>query len=178
MNRRKFIQNSALTTSALAMTSVSGSAMSSTTTSKYDFKLKYAPHLGMFKHNAGDDPIDQLKYMADQGFTAFEDNGMKKREVALQEKMAKTMQQLGIEMGVFVAHTIYWTKPNLASGDKDLRAEFLKEIKESVEVAKRVNAKWMTVVPGHVDMRLKKSYQTENVSESVRQASEILEPHG
>ncbi len=178
MNRRTFIRNSALTTSAIAATGIYSQGMSTSKVVKHDFQLKYAPHLGMFKHSAGDDPIDQLKFMADQGFTAFEDNGMKGRAVTLQKKMAKTMQQLGIEMGVFVAHTIYWTKPNLANGDEALREEFLKEITESVEVAKRVNAKWMTVVPGHVDLRLNKNYQTANVVESLKQAAAILEPHG
>lgn len=142
------------------------------------FQLKYAPHLGMFKHSAGDDPIDQLYFMADQGFTAFEDNGMKGREVALQERMASTMKKRGIQMGVFVAHTIYWNRPNLASGDQSYREEFLKEIKESVEVAKRVNATWMTVVPGHLDLRKNIGYQTSNVVEILKQACAILEPHG
>ena len=35
------------------------------------FNLKYAPHIGMFKHHAGKDPIDQIKFMADQGFRAM-----------------------------------------------------------------------------------------------------------
>ena len=54
-------------------------------------------------------------------------------------------------MGVFVAHKIYWQKPNLASGNLEFREEFLDYIKKSISVAKRVNAKWITVVPGHVD---------------------------
>ena len=144
----------------------------------HTFNLKYAPHLGMFKNKAGDDPIDQLNFMADQGFKAYEDNGMKKRTVDLQEKMASTMANRGMDMGVFVAHEIYWKEPNLASGDKDLREEFLSHIKESVEVAKRVNAKWMTVVPGHVDLRQNMGYQTAHVVESLKRASDILEPHG
>lgn len=145
--------------------------------SPHTFQLAYAPHLGMFKHLAGDDPIDQLNFMADQGFTAFEDNGMKGRELSMQKKMAETMEKRGIRMGVFVAHTIYWQKPNLASGDQKLREEFLQEIRESVAVAKRVNAKWMTVVPGHVDLRQDMDYQTAHVVETLRQASAILEPH-
>ena len=32
----------------------------------------------MFKHSAGEDLIDQLNFMADEGFTAFEDNNLKK----------------------------------------------------------------------------------------------------
>jgi hydroxypyruvate isomerase len=142
------------------------------------FNLNYAPHLGMFKEHAGPDPVDQLNFMADEGFRAFEDNGMKGRPIAVQEAMATTMADRGIQMGVFVAHTIFWKEPNLASGREDWREQFLTEIQESVEVAKRVNATWMTVVPGHVDLRSDMGYQTANVVESLRRASDILAPHG
>ena len=116
--------------------------------------------------------------MADLGFKAFEDNGMRDRDKKLQLKMASTMGKRDIEMGVFVAHKIYWQKPNLASGDSKLKDEFLNYIKKSIEVAKRVNAKWMTVVPGHVDLKLNLSYQTTNVIETLKEASSLLEPHG
>ncbi len=145
---------------------------------KNNFKLNYAPHLGMFKNSVGDDPIDQINYMADLGFKAFEDNGMSSRSIALQNKISKTLVNRGMKMGVFVAHKIYWEKPNLSSGDDDYRDEFLKHIRNSVEVAKRVNAKWMTVVPGHLDLRKDMSYQTSNVVETLKRASDILEPHG
>ena len=42
-----------------------------------------------------------------------------------------------MSMGVFVAHKIYWNEPNLASGNKNKREEFLKHITESVNVAKK-----------------------------------------
>ena len=145
---------------------------------KNNFKLNYAPHLGMFKNSVGDDPIDQINYMADLGFKAFEDNGMSSRSIALQNKISKTLVNRGMKMGVFVAHKIYWEKPNLSSGDDDYRDEFLKHIRNSVEVAKRVNAKWMTVVPGHLDLRKDMSYQTSNVVETLKRACDILEPHG
>jgi len=145
---------------------------------KHDFKLKYAPHFGMFKHSAGDDLLDQLQFMADAGFTAIEDNGMKNRDVATQEKIASKMANLGMEMGVFVAHTISWREADLASGNQEKLDSFLKEISESVEVARRVNAKWMTVVPGFVDLRQDIEYQTAHVVNALRLASEILEPHG
>ncbi|MBX2817708.1 MAG: TIM barrel protein [Saprospiraceae bacterium] len=177
MKRRNFIQYSALAAAGTGAMSTAASAQSSNAPAE-PFRLKYAPHLGMFKHHAGDDPVDQLLFMADQGFTAFEDNGMKGREVSTQEAMAKTMQDKGMEMGVFVAHKIYWKEPNLTNGDAALREEFLTNIKESVEVAKRVNATWMTVVPGHVDMRKNIGFQTANVVESLKRASDILEPHG
>jgi hydroxypyruvate isomerase len=50
-------------------------------------------------------------------------------------------------------------------------------ITKAVDVAKRVNAKWMTVVPGHVDLRQDMGYQTSHVVETLKRASDILEPH-
>ena len=144
---------------------------------KNKFNLNYAPHFGMFKHSAGEDLIDQLNFMADEGFTAFEDNNLKKRSISDQNKIASTLTKRNLRMGVFVAHSIYWKEPNLASGNIDKREEFLKEIRESVEVAKRVNAKWMTVVPGYKDLRLKDSYQKTNVIDSLKYACDILEPY-
>lgn len=182
MIRRTFIKNTALTSAAtltggsFALAGQRNGNFSSGKTRQ--FQLDYAPHLGMFEQSAGKDPLDQLRFMADMGFRAFEDNGMREREVALQEKMGSLMASLGIRMGVFVAHKIYWDKPNLASGKADWREEFLNYIRESVEVAKRVNATWMTVVPGFVDLRLEPGYQTANVVESLKQASGILEQHG
>ena len=171
MLRRTFINKLSISLSI-------GSLFPFNSFSKNTFNLNYAPHLGMFKNSVGDDPIDQINYMADLGFRAFEDNGMRSRSVALQNKISKTLENRGMKMGVFVAHKIYWDKPNLSSGDDDYRNEFLNFIKKSVEVAKRVNAKWMTVVPGHLDLRKDMSYQTSNVVETLKRASDILEPHG
>lgn len=142
------------------------------------FTLDYAPHFGMFRHHAGQDPIDQLKFMAEVGFRSLEDNGMRGRPVELQERIAAEMARLDMRMGVFVAHQIYWDEPNLASGDPEKREEFLNDIRDSVDIAKRVNATWMTVVPGRIDQRLEMEYQTVNVVESLKRAAEILEPHG
>ena len=176
MKRRKFLGASALSIPAFGF--IKDDVVSIDETDADVFKMKFAPHLGMFKHLAGNDPIDQLNFMADQGFTAFEDNGMKGREIGLQERMASTMSDRGIEMGVFVAHKIYWKEPNLASGKKEWRTEFLQDIQTSVEVARRVNAKWMTVVPGHIDLRQDMGFQTANVIDTLKRACEILEPHG
>lgn len=180
MQRRSFLKSSAVATGALVTGGMAHAAANTATmplAGKHNFKLKYAPHFGMFKYSAGEDLMDQLQFMADAGFTAMEDNGMKGRDVATQEKIASKMAGLGMEMGVFVAHTIYWSEPSLTSGNQEKLDQFLMEIKESVEVAKRVNARWMTVVPGFVDLRQDLDYQTANVVNALRLASEILEPH-
>ena len=178
MKRRDFIRNSAITGSALATVPTMVSAKEINNNNAHSFNLQYAPHIGMFKGHAGDDVVAQLNFMADQGFTAFEDNEMMNRPEAEQERMAATMKERNINMGVFVAHKIYWKDPNLTSGKPEWRSEFLDYIRKSVEVAKRVNAKWMTVVPGHIDLHLRPGYQTANLVQSLKQASEILEPHG
>jgi hydroxypyruvate isomerase len=141
------------------------------------FKLKYAPHFGMFKHHAGEDLIDQLKFVADQGFTAFEDNDMGGRPVDVQEKIAAEMARLGIEMGVFVAEADFG-KVTFASGEPEARELGVARAKAAVEVAKRVNAKWTTVVPGRFDPGLEWDYQTANVVDNLKRFAEIIEPHG
>jgi hydroxypyruvate isomerase len=47
-----------------------------------------------------------------------------------------------------------------------------------VEAAKRVNAKWMTVVPGYFERKLPMGVQTANVVDALRRGAEIFEPHG
>ncbi len=181
MQRRSFFKSTAAASAAALLGGVPAYAFSETKKifpGAEPFTMKFAPHFGMFRHSAGEDLVSQLEYMADRGFRAMEDNGMKGRDVETQTRIARTMERLGMEMGVFVAHKIYWQEPNLASGDPGLLEEFLQDIRESVEVAKRVNARWMTVVPGHVDLRQDMGYQTAHVINALRKASEILEPHG
>lgn len=142
------------------------------------FSLKYAPHWGMFQNSAGGDLVDQLKFAADEGFHAWEDNGMKGRSVQDQERVAKAMSDLGITMGVLVVNGDTAWNASLSSGNKDQLDKFLAECKSTVDVAKRVNAKWMTVVPGSIDYRQDMGYQTANVIDALRRAAEIFEPHG
>ncbi|MDH5399645.1 MAG: TIM barrel protein [Cyclobacteriaceae bacterium] len=178
MKRRNFLRSGALVGGALAATTTGAFATEKKTAAKgTPFQLNYAPHFGMFANNAGKDLEDQVQFMSDQGFRSMEDNGMKGRSLEDQKRIARRMEKLDMVMGVFVAHKIYWDEPSLTSGDQEKRDEFLAAIKESVEVAKRVNAKWMTVVPGFVDLRQEMGYQTAHVVESLKQACDILEPH-
>lgn len=179
MQRRHFIQNAFAAGAAAALGIPSVQATAGTgSENPPTFKLKYAPHEGMFRHSAGNDFLDQIRFMADQGFTAIEDNDMWRREVAMQEKIGQLLQKLGMSMGVFVANRINWTEGTLASGDKDAREAFLKDIRGSVDIARRVNAKWMTVVPNCVYPRIDPHYQTAHIVETLRRGAEILEPHG
>ena len=178
MNRRSFVKSGLATSALLGLPYVDQATAIGKPDQNKAFKLKYAPHLGMFKHSAGEDPIDQLKFMADQGFTAFEDNRLSAREVSLQEQIGKTLSDLNMEMGVFVGNWEVRRGDGLAAGDEQVRAAFVKEVAASVEVAKRVNATWMTIVLGNRHHKLEPDYQTANIVETLKQASAKLEPHG
>jgi len=142
------------------------------------FDMNFGPHEGMFKSLAGDDIVDQINFAAAQGFTSWEDNEMKKRSVSDQERIAKALQDNNMTMGVFVANALDWNNVSMSVGDPAYVENFVKEMEESVEVAKRVGAQWMTVVPGVSDLLLHKDYQMANLTECLKRGSAVLEKAG
>lgn len=177
MDRRKFIRNSTVAITAASV--YSKKIFSKTHFQEKKFNLKFAPHIGMFDNLGGKDPIDQIKFMADQGFTALEDNYLKGRDPAIQNRIGETLSNLNMEMGVFVGGRIKTQnrQPALTLDKENVRLEFLSRIKDSIEASKRVNAKWMTVLPGYLDQKQDLGYQTVNVIEVLKRAAELLEPH-
>lgn len=159
---------------AASVVFVSGSAMPN----HPRFHLKYAPHFGMFTSSAGDDPVDQIKFAAVEGFHAWEDNGMRERSVGEQSRIASAFASNGMTMGVFVANTIDWSHPTLTTGSAEHVDKFLADCRASVEVAKRVGARWMTVVPGTCALNVDMGYQTAHLIDALRRACDIFEPHG
>lgn len=178
MFRRNFVKSAIGLAGAASVNALSADSAFGSSPVKNNFKLRYAPHFGMFQNSAGKDLIDQLKFMADQGFTALEDNGMMGRSVQDQEKIAREMERLGMKMGVFVVDKGGNGANTLAAGKKEHLDIFLNGCKRAVEVAKRVNAKWMTVVPGDYERSLPLGIQTGHVIDALRRGAEILEPHG
>ncbi|MHA4837548.1 hydroxypyruvate isomerase family protein [Sphingopyxis sp. MSC1_008] len=142
------------------------------------FSLKYAPHEGSFKSRG--DRLEQIAFAADQGFTAWEDNEAASRSVTDQTAMARALQQRGMTMGVFVASMPRWAefRPLLGGSDDSDRERFLADIRSSVDVAKRLNSKHMTIVTGFMDRKLPVDIQTARVIDVLRRAAEIYEPHG
>lgn len=181
MKRRHFMQQSLLAGGTL----LTGSALakSAETTpqpnAEKTFNLNYAFHDGMFKNHGGADFIDQIKYAYDMGFRGIEDNGMMGRTAEQQKKIGDTLAKLGMTMGVFVITSDSWHwKTSLATGKQEWIDKMIKDCKEAVEVAKRCNAKWATVVPGNYERSLSFEMQTANVITALRKGSDILQPHG
>ncbi len=177
MQRRKFMQQSALAGASVLTAAMSKASATQHQAQDNPFHLNYAIHDGMFKNSAGADFTDQIKYAYDLGFRAMEDNGMTGRSADMQKKIGDTMAKLGMTMGVFVIDKGGNGANSLATGKQEYTDIFLKGCRQAVEVAKRVNATWVTVVPGDFDRSRSPDMQTANVISALRKGAEILEPH-
>ncbi|MEX0875845.1 MAG: TIM barrel protein [Phycisphaerales bacterium] len=179
MNRRDFIASGGAITAAATLGMGATRTTRATDQPGYKaFSMKFAPHFGMFRHHAGDDPVSQLEFAHDVGFYAWEDNGMGGRSPEDQKKIAAAMERLGIEMGVFVLNPSTAWAPTFSRNEKDDMDKFLQEARDAVETAQRVNAKWATVVLGTRHPRIDLSYQTAYAVDMLRRASDILMPAG
>lgn len=188
MTRRNFLAGSAVAAVATVAAAKTAFAQAPETTATAGavpggnpnggaFKLLYAPHFGTFDKNAGSDLIDQLKFMADHGFRALEDNGLPKRSVEEQERIGKELERLNFTMGVFVAHGDFGAV-SFVKRDPEVRAMLVKEMHAAVDIAKRVNAKWATVVLDAVDPKVDPGIQMANAIDNLRACAEVFEKAG
>lgn len=191
MNRRTFVSSALATGAALLTGTTRLTAQAFAPKGNPPFQLGYGPHPGMFKAHAPGGILDEIKFAADQGFTAWEDNGISGRPVAEQEAIGQTLANLKMQMGVFVAYASF-DEPSFAVAHPAREEEILNRIREAVDVARRCGAKWFTVVPGAVDQqtnktenynryggpRLAEGYQTANAIALLRKCAALLEPHG
>ncbi len=177
MERRNFLKQNLMASGALLSTSAFANTKMSLM-EESTFKLNYGFHDGMFKSHAGNDFIEQIKFAHSMGFRSIEDNGMMGRTPAMQEKIGNTLASLGMTMGVFVISFDNWPlSVSMTSGNKDWRKKFVDYCTEAVNVAKRCNAKHMTVVPGNYDRTKSLDMQLANVIGALRPGVEILEKH-
>lgn len=178
MERRGFLRNSALAGAAV-LPGMSLFGNTKVAEPQKPFNLNYGFHDGMFAAHAGKDFIEQIKFAHEQGFRSIEDNGMMDRTPEMQAKIGDTLAKLGMQMGVFVITTNGWHwKMSLATGKQEFKDTIVRDCKTAVEVAKRCNAKWMTVVPGNFDRTQHLDMQTAHVIDGLRRGTEILEKHG
>lgn len=175
MKRRNFIKSAAAGGFTIAgLNSIAGvSDLKTTASNKAKFKLKYAPHLGMFPELAGKDPVDNMKFIADQGFGAIFDNGLMNRTPQLQEKIASEALRLGLDIGPFVLYADFKVK-SFVFQDPEIKEMLKKKMQEGIEVQKRTGVNSALVVPGRFDDKLHWDYQTANVIENMRMCCEIV----
>ncbi|MEL7540609.1 MAG: hypothetical protein AAGJ51_06870, partial [Pseudomonadota bacterium] len=150
INRRDLIVGAAVT-GALSVTACAiGPTAAAQRAGPEKFRMKFAPHDGMFRHSAGEDIVDQIHFVADQGFTAWEDNGLAGRSVETQIRIGEALAAREMQMGVYVAGMPggFWQNQPVFSGkDPSHREAFLALITEQAETARVFARKDRLILP-------------------------------
>lgn len=139
--------------------------------------MKFSPEFGIFSELAGKDYVDQIKWGYDQGFRAWENTSLKNKSVEEQERISKTIQHLGMEFGQFVG-TLTFKDVTFAGRDAGMREKVLNDVRASVDIAKRMNTKFIHNVLGMSDPKLPWDFQMANAIELLKRIADIYEPHG
>ena len=117
------------------------------------WKLRFAPHLGFpdvqqpfFLHTLGTaDPVENIRLMAHLGFAGVLDNNIKYRPKGEQNRIARALERHDMALGCFVnqkrPYTIRW-----GSNEPGMQEAIKKEVRASVELAKRLNGRNIVVV--------------------------------
>ncbi|MDR1667535.1 MAG: TIM barrel protein [Bacteroidales bacterium] len=174
MKRRNFIKNvsGGMILAGLGDVAAMTSPFASTGANKAKFTLKYAPTLGMFNQHAGKDPVDHLKFIADQGFRAAYDLGMIGRPPEEQEKIANEARKLGLELGQFSLKTAGGT--HFVLNNDSVREMLKAKMQAGLEVQKRTGINKGLIVLGNMDPKLHVEYQTANVIENLRICCDVV----
>lgn len=177
-SRRDFLKTAALGTAAAALPAFGAGARTRPGAGAgAAFKLKYAPSIGLFEASAGKSPTDQLKFMADQGFAAWFDNGLMGRPAAEQDALARESSRLGLTIGPFVVYADFGVE-SFVTRDAAIRDMLAGRFKTAVETFKRTGCRWALAVPGRFNLSADRGYQTANVVENLKRAAALCEPAG
>lgn len=176
MYRRKFIKNG-LAGSAILAVGESWPMLAESWKAANTFNMKFSPDFGLFAAAAGDDPLDQVQWAYDRGFRAWESTGLKSRSVQEQEAISKKLQNLGMQFGQFVG-TLTFTEVTFAGNDQQNRDQVIRDVKKSLDIAKRMNTKTVHIVLGLAHPRLSWDFQLANAADLLKQLADIYEPEG
>lgn len=177
MKRREFLRTSAAVVGSVWAHRTAAARPHVAVDKQQPFRLKYAPHFGMFKHSAGDDLLGQLKFAAERGFRAWEDMGLKNRPRKIQDQIVRAMRDGGLELGALVAIESY-QDVTFAGKSRRRWERVLDELRESIEVAQRVGSRWLTVVPGARNDRRSLAAQMGHATELLHRCCDLVEPAG
>src|SRR5688500_5674385 len=130
MQRRTFL-NTLMAAGAVSL-SASRNAAAQSKKVQRPYRLRYAPHLNILDKEL---TIPQrLELIAEHGFDATEYNGLLNHPLSEVAEIRRKLDDLGIEMGIFVANPGGWRTAGLV--DPKQRDAFLEQIKKTVEYHK------------------------------------------
>ena len=199
MNRRNFLLKS-LTASALISTV--GTSKLFASTSKIDqainnvdpnpkkFKIKFAPNIYSWTNifpvsYNGMTLAEKMDFLGNLGFIAYEDNDFFNRKPEDQEIILNATKKYGMEFGVFtvpIKGRFVLTENKVGDSKKADKSAAMAHTAEAVEsaakLAKKIGAKWMTVVPGYLHEHLLDMDVFANVLDHLRPMAKICESYG
>lgn len=143
------------------------------------WKLRYAPHLGLvstdaplFKESAAfSSPWEQVRYAAELGFAGVEDNHLKRRTPEDQCRLGEALARHGLEMGSFVGSDASRSIPAWRWTEPESQEVLRKELRASIEAAKRVNGRIVTTFAMR-DPRVPFGFQLARMIEGLRPIAE------
>lgn len=149
------------------------------------WRMRFAPHLGLtsldtpfFKHTVGSpDPVAHIEHIAALGFAGVEDNFLKLRPVAEQERIGRALARHGLEMGCFVNNVESWNRPLWGSDDPDATAALRAELESSIAAAARVGGRYLTTISGR-DPRVPLPIQLTAMTENLKRLAPTAERAG
>lgn len=118
--------------------------------------LRYTGHLGvrgpdtpLFRHSARSiDPVDQIRFIADLGLAGVQDNFLKMRPPAQQERIGAELARQGLAMGSFTNNPTHWNQPLWNAENAEARALLRHDLEQSIATARRINGGIATCVTG------------------------------
>ena len=198
MNRRSFLFKSLATT---ALVSTIGTQNLFASTSKIDeavknvdpnpkkFKIKFAPNIYNWTNifpvsYKGMTLAEKMDFLGKLGFIAYEDNDFLRRKPEDQEIILNATKKYNMAFGVFtvpIKGKFVLTENKLGESKKADKQAALAHSAEAVEtaakMAKKIGAKWITVVPGYLHERLLDMDVFANVLEHLRPMAKICESY-
>lgn len=134
------------------------------------FRLRYGPRIGFLN----DLPVPrQLEIYAENGFRAFEYNGLSRHSKEEIAAFRSKMDELGMSMGVFVVNSGGWKESALV--DTAFHPKLLADVRRAVEIHKVIGNECATVTSGVGVPNLSFTEQTNNCIEGLKRAAELVE---
>lgn len=138
------------------------------------FKSLFAPHPGMLA-SGSKDYKDQMQFAYDQGFRAWEDNFLARKDRKLWEVVGEFCKDKKMEMGVSVI-TVGKGYDFSAMTDKQ-KAVIEADLKLGIELSKVTGHTTMTYVPGNRN-EMTRDEQILKVADTVKHHCDMVEEHG
>jgi hydroxypyruvate isomerase len=133
------------------------------------YHLRYAPRIGFLPSL----PIPrQLEIYAENGFLAFEYNGLPRHDLKEIETFRRKMEALRMSMGVFVVNSGGWKGDALV--DSRFHDGFLRDVRRAVEIHNVIGNECATVTSGLTVKNLSFEQQTKNTVEALKRAGDIV----